>query len=93
VWGIKRFSVGNMDGFRAGLGARYIGSSHDSTGVLETPDVTLVDAMLGLDHGSWRYALNASNLFDKEYVSTCISRGDCWLGTRRTAIASATYYW
>ncbi len=93
LWGIKRFSVGNMDGFRAGLGARYIGASHDSTGVLETPDVTLVDAMLGLDHGSWRYALNASNLFDKEYVSTCISRGDCWLGTRRTAIASATYYW
>lgn len=93
VWGIKRFSLGSIDGFRAGLGARYIGASHDSTGVLETPDVTLVDAMIGLDHGSWRYALNASNLFDKEYVSTCISRGDCWLGARRQAIASATYYW
>ena len=49
--------------------------------------------MLGFDHGNWRYALNASNLFDKEYVSTCLVRGDCWLGQRRQALASATYYW
>jgi iron complex outermembrane receptor protein len=93
IWGIKRFAIGDTDGFRAGLGVRYLGSSHDSFGVLKTPDVTLVDAMLGFDSGSWRYALNASNLFDKEYVSTCLSRGDCWLGSRRQAIASATYYW
>lgn len=93
VWGIKRFSIGDTDGFRAGLGVRYVGSSWDSTNVLKTPSVTLFDAMLGFDHGSWRYALNASNLFDKEYVSTCISRGDCWLGSRRQAIASATYVW
>ena len=72
---------------------RYIGSSWDSSNTLKTPDVTLIDAMLGFDHGNWRYALNASNLFDKEYVSTCLVRGDCWLGQRRQALASATYYW
>ena len=93
VWGIKRFAINGVDGFRAGLGVRYIGSSWDSTNTLKTPDATLVDAMLGFDHGNWRYALNASNLFDKEYVSTCIARGDCWLGQRRQALASATYYW
>ena len=93
IWGVKRFSVGEIDGFRAGVGVRYIGSSYDSTNNYKTPDVTLFDALLGFDHGSWRYALNASNLADKEYVSTCISRGDCWLGARRVAIASATYTW
>ena len=93
LWTIKRFSIGNIDGFRSGLGLRYVGSTHDSFDVLKTPSVTLVDAMLGYDSGSWRYAVNASNLFDKEYVSTCLSRGDCWLGARRTAIASATYTW
>lgn len=93
AWAIKRFAIGDIDGFRAGLGARYIGDSYDSTNELKAPAVTLFDAMLGFDYGSWRYALNASNLADKEYVSTCISRGDCWLGARRVAIASATYYW
>lgn len=93
VWAVKRFAIGDTDGFRAGFGVRYVGASWDSTHALKAPDVTLFDALLGFDHGSWRYALNASNLFDKEYVSTCISRGDCWLGSRRQAIASATYTW
>jgi iron complex outermembrane receptor protein len=51
----------------------------------------LVDAMLGLDRGPWRYALNVQNLGDRTYVATCLGRGDCWYGARRTAIASATY--
>ncbi|HSH73104.1 MAG TPA: TonB-dependent siderophore receptor [Methylophilaceae bacterium] len=93
AWAIKRFAIGDTDGFRAGLGVRYIGDSYDSTNELKAPDATLFDAMLGFDQGSWRYSLNASNLADKEYVSTCISRGDCWLGSRRVAIASATYSW
>lgn len=93
AWAVQRFALGDLHGFRAGLGVRYIGSSQDANEQVKAPDVTLVDVMLGLDYGSWRYALNASNLFDKEYVSTCISRGDCWLGPRRQVIASATYYW
>jgi iron complex outermembrane receptor protein len=93
AWAVKRFAIGDTDGFRAGLGVRYVGDSWDSTHAIKAPDVTLFDALLGFDSGSWRYALNASNLFDKEYVSTCLSRGDCWLGSRRQAIASATYTW
>jgi iron complex outermembrane recepter protein len=93
VWAVKRFSIGDVDNFRAGLGVRYVGASWDSTNTLKTPDATLFDALLGFDHDAWRFALNASNLFDKEYVSTCLSRGDCWLGQRRQAIASATYNW
>ncbi|WP_036298445.1 TonB-dependent siderophore receptor [Methylophilus sp. OH31] len=92
-WLTKRFSIGDVSGFRAGFGVRYIGESWNSTHIVKTPDVTLFDAMIGLDYGNWRYALNASNLADKEYVSTCITRGDCWIGARRAAIASATYSW
>lgn len=93
AWAIKGFNIGDTAGFRAGLGVRYIGASYDSTHVLKTPDATLFDALLGFDNGAWRFALNASNLFDKEYVSTCLSRGDCWLGAKRSAVASATYHW
>lgn len=91
AWVVKRFAIGDIDGFRAGLGARYIGETYDSTATFKTPDVTLFDAMLGFDQGAWRYALNASNLADKEYVASCISRGDCWFGAKRVAFASATY--
>lgn len=93
AWAVQRFAIGDIHGWRAGLGVRYIGSSQDNFAQVKAPNVTLVDAMLGLDYGSWRYAVNASNLFDKEYVSTCIARGDCWLGAKRQVIASATYYW
>lgn len=93
AWLTKRFAIGDLNGFRAGFGVRYIGESWNSTHIVKTPDVTLFDAMIGLDYGNWRYTLNASNLADKEYVSTCITRGDCWIGARRAAIASATYTW
>jgi len=56
-----------------------------------TPSVTLLDMMLAWDNGPWRYALNINNLTDKLYNSTCLSRGDCWYGARRTAVATATY--
>jgi iron complex outermembrane receptor protein len=31
------------------------------------------------------------NLTDKIYFATCLGRGDCWYGARRTVIASARY--
>ncbi len=93
AWLTKRFAIGDLNGFKAGFGVRYIGESWNSTHIVTTPDVTLFDAMISLDAGNWRYALNASNLADKEYVSTCITRGDCWVGSRRSAIATATYSW
>jgi iron complex outermembrane recepter protein len=90
VWGTYRFDLEDLTGLRAGLGVRYMGSFKDGVAP-ETPSVTLVDAMVGLDRGPWRYALNVQNLADKIYVSTCLGRGDCWYGSRRTVIASATY--
>ncbi|MGB6104095.1 MAG: TonB-dependent siderophore receptor [Pusillimonas sp.] len=90
VWGKYRFAIGQAQGFSAGAGVRWLGSFTDGQAP-KTPDVTLVDAMLAYETPSWRYALNATNLFNKTYVSTCLGRGDCWWGAQRSIIASATY--
>jgi iron complex outermembrane receptor protein len=82
--------VGDVDGLSVGAGVRWLGSFRDGAAP-HTPSVTLVDAMLAYETPSWRYALNVNNLFDKTYVSTCLSRGDCWYGSQRTIVASATY--
>jgi iron complex outermembrane receptor protein len=90
IWGTSRFAIGDMPGFVAGLGARYMSRFHDGTGP-EIPDLTLLDAMIGYDRGPWRYSINVQNLTDKTYFATCLGRGDCWYGARRTVIANARY--
>ena len=90
IWGKYRFSVGNVNGFSAGAGMRWLGGFTDGNAP-RTPSVTLVDALLAYDTGDWRFALNANNLLDKTYVSTCLDRGDCWYGSRRSVVASASY--
>jgi len=93
VWGTSRFAVGDTPGFLAGLGVRYMSSFRDFLGGTgpQIPANTLFDAMVGYDKGSWRFAVNVQNLTDKTYFSTCLGRGDCWYGARRTVVASARY--
>ena len=90
VWGKWRFAVAGVEGLALGVGVRSMGAIRDGAAPT-TPAVTLVDAMLSLDQLHWRYALNVGNLNDKTYSTICLSRGDCWLGARRTAVVSATY--
>lgn len=90
LWGKYRFALNNMPGFSVGAGVRWVGSFHDGAAP-DVPSVTLVDAMLAYETPQWRLALNANNLFDKTYVATCLERGDCWYGARRSVVASATY--
>ncbi|MPY87578.1 MAG: TonB-dependent siderophore receptor [Luteitalea sp.] len=91
LWAVHKFSLRGIRGLNAGLGVRYVGESWDGTDVLATPSTTLVDAMFSFDHGPWRYAVNASNLFDKLYIATCIDRGDCWYGNRRRVAVTAGF--
>lgn len=90
VWGKWRFSVAGVQGLSVGAGVRYVGSFRDGSAPV-TPSAALVDALIAWDQPHWRYALNIANLGDKTYVTSCLSRGDCWYGARRTVIASATY--
>lgn len=94
VWAKYRFAIAGVPGFSAGAGVRYMGSFRDvSFGGYgpRIPSVALLDLVLAYETAKWRYALNINNATDKAYFSTCLARGDCWWGTRRNVVASATY--
>ncbi|WIX01116.1 TonB-dependent siderophore receptor [Pseudomonas sp. AR5] len=91
LWSQHRFSVAGISGFSAGAGVRYVGASWDGTDSLKTPSTTLFDAMLGYAYQDWSFTLTATNLEDETYYTTCLSRGDCFTGNRRTVVATASY--
>lgn len=92
AWARHAFSFGDVQGLSAGAGVRWM-SSFQNPLAPRIASVTLLDAMLAWDMPRWRLALNVNNLTDKEYVATCLSRGDCWYGARRNVVATATYRW
>lgn len=91
LWALWEFDQPELKGWSLGGGVRYIGKSWDSSNTLEVPSVTLFDAMIAYETEDWRWQLTGRNLEDKEYVSTCLYRGDCWLGTARTIQTGFTY--
>lgn len=91
LWGVWEFDQPYLKGWSAGGGVRYIGVSWDETNTISVPAVTLFDAMVAYEEESWRWQITGSNLGDKEYESTCIARGDCFLGQARTIITGVTY--
>jgi iron complex outermembrane recepter protein len=91
AWVTHRFSIGGVPGFSAGGGLRYVGKSWDGMDANPVPAVTLLDAMFAWDNGPLRLSLNVANLTDKVQLTTCLARGDCFYGQRRTVTASATY--
>ncbi len=90
LWGRVRFSLAGMDGWSAGLGFRHT-AAFANPAAPEVAATNLLDAMLALETGHWRFALNGTNLTDKIYTTTILSRGDAWYGARRNVIASVTY--
>ena len=95
AWVVHKFDYLGAKGFRIGLGIRYVGLTEDGTGnnILNTPSYTLWDGLVSYERGPWTYSLNASNLFDKQYIATSLSRGDSWFGFRRKVVGSVAYRW
>lgn len=91
IWGVWEFDQPYLKGWSVGAGVRYIGKSWDDHAVIEVPDVALFDAMIAYEEDNWRWSINAKNLGDKEYVATCLNRGDCWYGSARTITTGLTY--
>jgi len=88
------FQTGALAGFGFGAGVRYQSDSYgDGANEWRNPSVTLYDAILHYDRAGWRFAVNGSNLTDKEYVSRCSSIVDCFYGLRRVVTASVTRHW
>ncbi len=93
AWAAYKFGALGLPGWKVGLGLRYVGRTNNEVGTQPVPATTLADALIAYDAEAWRLALNVNNLADKIYVATCLERGDCWFGTRRRAVLSATYRW
>ncbi len=83
--------TGKLSGFKAGFGLRYVGESWGGADILRTPDYLLADAMIGYETEHWDLTVNARNLTNKEYLSTCLARGDCFVGEERTVVARLAY--
>ncbi|EPX59390.1 Ferrichrome-iron receptor [Cystobacter fuscus DSM 2262] len=85
---------GVLKGLGVGAGVRYVGQSFvDRANTLSVPGYVLVDAGVHYEREHWRAALNASNLLDATYVSSCSSEVACFYGDRRRAMLNVGYTW
>lgn len=91
LWLSRRFSAWGVSGLQAGAGARYVSARVDELGQNRVPGVTLYDAMVAYESGPMRLAVNALNVFDKQHLTSCIKRGDCFFGEGRSVVASLSY--
>ncbi len=100
LWLEHAFSGSNLAGLALGGGVRYVGSTFgNDANTLEVPANTLVDLSLRYDLGAvsptmkgLQFQVNATNLFDKVYVSEC-TNDNCLYGLRRQVQALLSYRW
>ena len=90
-----------MPGYTVGMGLRYVGTSWgDNANSFKVPPYTLVDLMLRIDLARWdpslkgaKLQLSAKNLFNKNYVASCLSNSYCYWGDARNVMATIYYQW
>ena len=102
LWTDYTWHTGVLDGFGIGGGVRYTGNTYGdkaNTWLGKADAYTVFDAAVHYDLGRLdnslkgaSLALNATNLFDKDYISTCDGYY-CYYGDQRSVVASATYKW
>ena len=92
---------GTLAGFGFGAGVRYNSASAGSLPsgtfpvlvagqAIVTGEATLFDAILHYDTPSLRFAVNGSNIFDKNYVARCTGLYGCVYGAGRQVIGTVT---
>jgi iron complex outermembrane receptor protein len=95
IWLDYTVQQGALTGVGIGGGARYTGRNYaNTTNTVENAASTVFDAVLHFSSGHWRYALNVSNITNKQYTS-CLAEPTltCFWAPERTAILSARYRW
>ncbi|MDE4915168.1 TonB-dependent siderophore receptor [Methylobacterium sp. 092160098-2] len=94
VFGDYTIPTGEFAGFGFGGGVRYVGHSYATTdNSLKVPERVLFDTLVHYTSGKWRFAINAANIFDKRFVSSCTSINACFYGEARRVTASLSYKW
>ena len=96
---------GSLEGFAIGGAVRHVDSTYADVyldGVArDTPSYTVFDALLRYNLGKFSprlagvdLAVNATNLFDKKYLTSCYANyGWCWYGNRRTVQGTIGFHW
>lgn len=94
LWADWTWHTGPLAGFGLGGGVRYQSASAGAAdNSLTLSSYTLIDAAVHYDVRNWRFAVNATNLFNRHYISGCQSTSVCMFGNDRTVIATAKYNW
>ncbi|AUA31206.1 TonB-dependent siderophore receptor [Pseudomonas sp. SGAir0191] len=97
LWADYNFRQGALDGLKLGGGVRYVGHSWaDAENSRKVPSYTLVDASLGYDLGKLGLKgldvrLNANNLTNQRYITSCASLNYCYMGEERNVSATVSY--
>lgn len=99
LFAIYRMPPGPLGGLRFGGGIRHVDGTESSaisrvTGTLftvTTDSFTVADAVVGYDFGRFDLWVNARNVTDEEYLTTCLARGDCYPGERRSIVANLAW--
>ncbi|WP_028772469.1 TonB-dependent siderophore receptor [Shewanella waksmanii] len=90
-------------GFKAGVGFRYVGETSDGSIDVVLPDGTvahnalntdayhLFDMMIGYEFDQFDISVNVDNITDDTVITSCLARGDCFYGQRRTITANVRY--
>lgn len=100
IWGARWPAVqADRNGFRIGGGIRFVGPSFgDEQNTVVAPAYEIFDAAVSYDLGKFdpflarsEFTLNVSNVFDKEYYSSCSSGFYCQ--DRRAFLAGMRHRW
>lgn len=92
-WLNYTFRDSMLAGLSVGAGVRYVGNTYgDNRNTLKVDSHTLVDAGVSYTYDKHlTLSVNATNLFDKDYLATCSDLTDCYPGSKRTVIGRAKY--
>lgn len=101
AWANYTFDAGLFDGLSLGSGVRFVGSSFaDDANTVEADSYVLVDASVRYDLenlspslAGTAATLNATNLFDREYFSSCSFNFFCQYGNGRQLLVGLRYNW
>ncbi|CAM5477626.1 Ferrichrome outer membrane transporter/phage receptor [Mycolicibacterium aubagnense] len=101
LWANYTFDTDALQGLSIGGGLRFVGSSYaDNANTVKADGYTLVDAALRYDFGAknpnlkgLQGTLNITNLFNKQYYSSCSSNIYCQYGNGREVLAGLNYKW
>lgn len=103
AYAIYTFQSGALEGFGLGGAVRYLGRSYNGAVGADAqtiPTATLFDLLASYDLGKLSpraqgltLNLDATNLFDKRYISSCYGTIWCWYGSGRNVQASLRYHW